>query len=214
MTARRLARQVRSIAVNAIGRLGIINAFDDYVATQTALDCKRVATAPEAMFGRNARVSNWSGNPSLVRVNAHSTILGELLIFPSGGEITIGMGCFLGENSRIWSMDRVEIGDHVLISHNVTLMDTDSHELNADERAVTGLEMLVQGLPSQKGNIATAPIRLGDHVWVGIGSIILKGVSIGEKSIVAAGSVVTKDVPPLTLVAGNPARPIRSLADA
>ena len=98
----------------------------------------------------------------------------------------------------------------MLIAHNVTIMDTDTHEVLARERA----ESALNGLLREKGRITSKPVKLGDYAWVGNGSIILKGVTIGEKSIVAAGSVVTKDVPPLTLVAGNPARAIRSLPDA
>jgi acetyltransferase-like isoleucine patch superfamily enzyme len=60
--------------------------------------------------------------------------------------------------------------------------------------------------------VRVAPTRLGNNVWIGRGAIVVPGVTIGDHSVVGAGSVVTHDVPPLTLVAGNPARPIRTLS--
>ena len=72
------------------------------------------------------------------------------------------------------------------------------HPLDAETRR-SGLE-------------SARPIRIGDDVWIGGGAIVLPGVTIGDRSVIAAGSVVTRDVPPDTLVAGNPARPLRQLA--
>lgn len=61
--------------------------------------------------------------------------------------------------------------------------------------------------------IAAAPVQIGSHAWIGFNSIILKGVTIGDRSVVAAGSVVTHDVPADTLVGGNPARVLRTIAE-
>ena len=61
--------------------------------------------------------------------------------------------------------------------------------------------------------VKIAPVRIGDKAWIGFNAIILKGVTVGEGAIVAAGAVVTKDVPPYTIVAGNPARVIRTLSE-
>ena len=65
--------------------------------------------------------------------------------------------------------------------------------------------------PKRKGG--PQPVRIADHVWIGAGAIVLKGVSVGENAIIAAGAIVTHDVPPETLVAGAPARVIRRVAD-
>ncbi|NVO02172.1 MAG: hypothetical protein HXX09_05670 [Bacteroidetes bacterium] len=67
------------------------------------------------------------------------------------------------------------------------------------------------GIRKEKENIITAPIIINDFVWINFNAIILKGVTIGEGAIIAAGAVVTKDVPPFTLVGGNPARVIKQL---
>lgn len=212
MSLRSLAAGLRAGIVRRLGLLGIPHQFALYLAEDNLRYCRSVTTAPDVNFGPRARVHNWRGNPADVRVGDGSNICGELLVFPSGGKISMGRGCFLGENSRIWSMERVTIGDHVLISHNATIMDTDSHEFDAAERAVSGYAMLNQGLPVEQGNILTAPVAIGDNVWIGIGAIVLKGITIGPRAIVAAGSVVTRDVPSDVIVAGNPARVVRTLA--
>ena len=69
----------------------------------------------------------------------------------------------------------------------------------------------IRGTAEDGLRVVSAPIVIGDHVFIGARSIILKGVTIGEKAIVAAGSVVVKDVPPLTIVAGNPAKVIKKM---
>jgi acetyltransferase-like isoleucine patch superfamily enzyme len=76
------------------------------------------------------------------------------------------------------------------------------------------VQAITRRTANPKPVIATAPVKIGAHVWIGFNSIILKGVTIGDRSVVAAGSVVTKDIPADVLVAGNPARVIRSLVAA
>jgi acetyltransferase-like isoleucine patch superfamily enzyme len=101
--------------------------------------------------------------------------------------VRIGNRCSIGDRSQIHACRLVEIGDRVLISWEVTLLENNYHS-------------------NSRG-----PIRIEDDVWIGCHAIILSGVTIGRGAVVAAGAVVTKDVPPHTLVAGNPARAIREI---
>ena len=103
--------------------------------------------------------------------------------------IEIGDYTFLNRRTEIMCKKHVKIGRHCAISWDVAIMDTDYHHIGDAE--------------------PTKPTIIGDHVWIGNKSIILKGVTIGNGAVVAAGSVVTKDVPAHTLVAGVPAVPIR-----
>ena len=105
-------------------------------------------------------------------------------------EITIGQHCFI---NRIFAAVTAPLvlGDHVMIGHNVSLYTTDH---DPDDPAFSR---------------RNAPIIIGDRVWIGSQAMILKGVTIGEGAVVAAGAVVTKDVAPYTIVGGNPARLIR-----
>jgi acetyltransferase-like isoleucine patch superfamily enzyme len=79
------------------------------------------------------------------------------------------------------------------------------------ERADRYIELITKGYPTDKASIQTAPIIIEDYAWISFNATILKGVTVGKGAIVAAGAVVTKDVPPFTLVAGNPAVVIKTL---
>jgi acetyltransferase-like isoleucine patch superfamily enzyme len=102
----------------------------------------------------------------------------------------------------IVAAERITIGEHVAVGANTTIIDTDFHPLDSQER---------RSHP-QKAN--TAPVIIEDDVFIGMNSLILKGVRIGQGSIVGAGSVVTKDVPDGVIVAGNPARVIGNVKQA
>lgn len=115
-----------------------------------------------------------------------------------GFNIEVGKNLFANYNCTILDVAKVTIGDNVLIAPNVSIY-TAGHPLHADTRK-TGYEY-------------GAPITIGDNVWIGGNSIILPGVTIGCNSVIGAGSVVTKDVPDWTVVAGNPARVIRKITD-
>tara|TARA_R100001143_G_C3360873_1_gene135502 strand:+ start:13920 stop:14345 length:426 start_codon:yes stop_codon:yes gene_type:complete len=119
--------------------------------------------------------------------------------FGRGARISIGTDSGIGENSRIVCMDDVVIGDNVMISPEVMIL-TGGHAF--DEPSLR--------LIDQK--VVTAPVIIEDDAWIGARAILLPGVTIGRRSVVAAGSVVTKDVPARSVVGGNPAVFIKSVA--
>ncbi len=108
------------------------------------------------------------------------------------GRIRLGHNVFLNSGVILYSEVSITLGDDVALSNDVYVMDTDSHG--------------IEGRPPR-----AAAVSIGRGSWVGARSIVLPGVSIGEQVVVAAGSVVTRDVPDHVLVGGNPARVIRSL---
>lgn len=176
-----------------------------------ALNMKQV-TGNGFTFYPESVVSNMQKNPSQIFIGSNTHVRGTLLIFKYGGKITLGNNCYVGESTKIWSGDEVKIGNDVLIAHNVNIIDTQAHETNSKERSQRYLELLEKkDLWDDKGTIITKPIVIMDKVWINFNSIILKGVTIGEGAIIAAGSVVTKDVAPYTLVAGNPARFVKNV---
>ncbi len=163
-----------------------------------------------------AKIENALKDPNIINVGANTVLQGVLLVFGHGGNIEIGQWCYLGLDSRIFSAVKVKIGDRVLISHGVNIQDTNCHPLEADVRHEHFVKIVMEGYPRDAGSrtvadIVSAPILIEDDVWIGCNSIILKGVTIGARSIVAAGSVVTKDVPAGSIVAGNPARVVKQL---
>ncbi|PYL65363.1 MAG: acyltransferase [Verrucomicrobia bacterium] len=102
--------------------------------------------------------------------------------------------------------EKIDIGSHCLISWNVGIADSDFHPLEPTQRLIDAqaLAPFFKDRPARP-KLKTAPVRIADNVWIGMNAVILKGVTIGENSVVAAGSVVTKSIPTNTVVAGNPA---------
>jgi len=108
------------------------------------------------------------------------------------GRMRFGDRCFVNVGSTIISVEEIVVGNDVAFANDVYVMDSDSHG--------------VEGRPHKQ-----APIHIGDGCWIGARAIILPGVTLGKRVLVAAGAVVTRDVPDDCLVAGNPARVVREL---
>ncbi len=150
-------------------------------------------------------------SPDSIIVGAGTHIRGNLQTYPHGGNITIGKNCYVGDHTRIWSSSKIEIGDYVLISHNVNIFDDTTHPVDSIERRKHAEYIFTKGFPKEMTSLDPKPIKIEKDAWICCNSIILRGITIGEGSIVAAGSVVTKDVPPYTMVAGNPAKIIKKI---
>jgi maltose O-acetyltransferase len=126
------------------------------------------------------------------RVRLDSTVATLELVTLPGGHLEIGDNVFINYGTSLVSSAHVKIGNDCLIGTKVMVMDCDFHRVEDKAWDTTGV-----------------PVVLEDRVWLGNRSIVLKGVRIGHDAVVAAGSVVTKDVPPRTVVAGVPARVVR-----
>jgi acetyltransferase-like isoleucine patch superfamily enzyme len=161
---------------------------------------------------RCARILNAGDNSDRIRVGRSCRIEGELFVFPHGGRISIGDWCFVGPGARLWSALDLSIGDRVLISHNVNVMDSLTHPLDPTERHTQFRKILSVGHP-RSIDLDEKPVRIEDDAWVGAGAIVLRGVTIGRCAVVGAGAVVTRDVPPYAVVVGNPARVVRRLSE-
>jgi acetyltransferase-like isoleucine patch superfamily enzyme len=150
--------------------------------------------------------------PVGVRIGRGTAVyMGSLFDVGQRGSITLGE-YVLVNGARFTCDSEITVGDHCLISWNVVFMDT--YRMPSDpEGRRREVEHAVLRSPRRLGGDAEArPIHIGNNVWIGFDSCVLPGVTIGEGSIVGARSVVTEDVPPYTVVAGNPARVIRYLA--
>lgn len=135
-----------------------------------------------------------------MRLGKSVVIVGPVTILPHKAvrRIRIGAKSYLGTNVRFGGNADVQIGAFAQIAPDVSF-NTGTHTLEFTPGAVRpGLH---------------APIVLEDHVWIGTGAIILPGVTIGRGSVVAAGAVVTRDVPPMTVVGGVPARVLRQISE-
>jgi acetyltransferase-like isoleucine patch superfamily enzyme len=158
---------------------------------------------------------NEKGN--FITIGKQCVINGSFVIENKKGSILIGDRTFIGGGMFI-SINRIVIGNDVMFSWGCTVMDNDAHSLNWRHRENDvldwrrGLDEGLIGHYKDWSNVESAPIVINNRAWIGFNVIILKGVTIGEGAVVAAGSVVTKDVPPYTLVGGNPAKIIKELA--
>ncbi|HHT94427.1 MAG TPA: sugar O-acetyltransferase [Clostridia bacterium] len=113
-----------------------------------------------------------------------------------GYNTTVGDNFFLNVNCRLMDSGKITIGNNVFIAPDVCII-TEVHSMIVEER-IQGLEY-------------TYPVTIGDNVWISTGAHILPGVTIGDNSVIGAGSVVTKDIPANCLAVGNPCRVIRKL---
>lgn len=151
----------------------------------------RVQGAPR-VFGRLPQVRN----KGTLNIGSGFQVRGQRfrvgIAVDRDGTLNIGEHVFLNQGVSIAAKTTVTIGDHTKIADLVTIQDTNYHSVSPDEPVVS------------------APITIGRNVWLGRLSIISPGVTIGDNAVVAAGSIVTKDVMPNTVVAGTPAKFLRS----
>lgn len=143
-----------------------------------------------------------------VSIGEKSLVEGSIFFDRENATVTIGNRTYIG-NSMLVCASAISVGDDVLMAWGCTVVDHDSHSIHWEERK----DDVVNWIQGRKdwSNIACTPITIGNKVWVGFNVSILKGVTIGEGAVIAAGSVITKDVPPYTVVAGNPAKVKREL---
>lgn len=143
-------------------------------------------------FQENGRITNLRlDENSWLKVKGNFDIFygGDIICF-AGGELELGSG-FCNSNLILRCTKKISIGEDVAISHNVTIMDSDAHEIIGNKHA------------------KTQSVKIGNHVWIGSGAKILKGVTIGDGAIIAAGAVVVRDVPENCLAAGVPAQIVK-----
>jgi len=136
-------------------------------------------------------------NEGRIRIGDRAVILGAEsrvhLETREGATLLVGDRVLINAGSTIACHRAITIGDDVKIANNVAILDTGSHEIVAGT-----------GVP-------VAPVVIEDDVWIGRGTMVLPGVTVGRGAVVGAGSVVTRDVPSFTVSAGSPARVLRTL---
>lgn len=165
-----------------------------------------------AVIDRGSNRIAWSRVRALpntqLTVGKDSILECNILFERPGARISVGDRTFIGSSALV-SANEIVIGDDVLMSWGCWIVDHDSHSLKWSERK----NDVVDWGRGHKDwtHVPIGRVVVGDRAWIGFNVIVLKGVTIGEGAVVAAGAVVTRDVPPYALVAGCPARVIRSL---
>lgn len=166
-------------------------------------------------LGENSEVTGHCSKTvdgGFISIGDDCLIEGILKTESSDGRIVIGNNCYIGGGSILGSAIGIELGDDILISYQVIIMDSNNHSLKRSERKRDLMDWR-DGNQHDWSVTDSKPVSIGSGSWIGARSIICKGVTLGEGSVVGAGSVVTKDVPPWTVVAGNPATLVRELGE-
>lgn len=155
------------------------------------------------------RIRNIGGNSLFV--GEDSIVHADISFEESGGEIRIGNRCFIGR-CHLVCYRNIVVGDDVIMSWGVTIVDHDSHSIDWDKRS-DDVRAWSKGRKDWK-HVPHAGVVVKDKAWIGFNVSILKGVIIGEGAVIGACSVVTRDIPPYTVAAGNPARVVRQLTSS
>jgi maltose O-acetyltransferase len=174
---------------------GALYLADDRELAADALRARRLeqrynTSAPEDEAGRRAILEELLGS-----IGA-GTVVRPPFRCDYGTNMHLGAGSFANFGLVALDVAEITIGDHVQMGPNVQLL-TPTHPLDADLR--------------REGWEAAEPIAIGDNVWLGGSVIVLPGVTIGDDTVVGAGAVVSRDLPPGVLAVGNPARVVRQL---
>lgn len=149
-------------------------------------------------------------NKTYLEIGIDSIVNGNYIFETENGKIRIGNRTYVGGGTFI-SINEIEIGDDVMIAWGGTFLDHNSHSTNWKDRQKDVIVCRDKSLNKDWKVVKSSPIRIKNKAWIGFNVIILKGVTIGEGAIVAAGSVVTKDVDDFTIVGGNPAKFIKNI---
>ncbi|HVS95597.1 MAG TPA: acyltransferase [Puia sp.] len=179
---------------------------------------RRYLKTGDSVLQPNFSIDVYNPEPRVYVQAGKDNMLDCQILFESGkGQVVIGDRVYIG-NSKIICRSGVEFGNDIFVAWGVYFYDHDSHPMDYRLRQKDILQQLSDHrngdtfIKNKDWSVVnTAPITIGDNAWIGMNSIILKGVTVGEGAIVGAGSVVTKDVEPWTVVAGNPARVVKKL---
>ena len=153
----------------------------------------RIRIGNDCRIARQAIVRANTGDARSIRLGDKVSLLENTLISANRGHVTIGDNSWLGPNSVIYGNGGVDIGEDVLIASHCVI-NTVSHNFSRLD------------IPMNEQEINCEPVVIENDVWIGTGTTILQGVRIGHGSIIGAGAVVTRSIPPLSIALGVPAR--------
>lgn len=163
-------------------------------------------------FGITAYCLNETGDKNSIVIGDYCDLHARISACGKDARIEIGNNTTIRYNSVVGAVESIVIGDNVIISNNVSIYDNNNHPTNPEIR----LAMTKSGFygePWRWTHSAHKPVVIEDNVWIDEHSTILKGVTIGKGSIIGCHSVVTKDIPPYCIAAGNPAKVVKNVKE-
>ena len=173
---------------------------------------KKLISGKNCIFQYHSAVTLLRGSTKEDVVLGDRVIMEGHLISSYNGKIEMKDFSKIGEKSKVLCVNKVVIGEYSAIAENVTICDNNNHPVNPLDRMI--MRKTLPGSVERSWIYSdNAPIIIGTNCWIGANSRICKGVTIGDGRVVAANSVVTKDVPANCIVAGNPAKVVKTDID-
>lgn len=144
-----------------------------------------------------------------IEIGDKCCIRGTLMLYRPQSRIFIGNNVYIGPGTFLECVEEIRIGNDILVSMNCNIIDTNSHSLHSYERIEDTVDWQ-KGLAFKNWDVVQSKkIVIEDKCWIGLRSIVMKGVTLGEGTVVGAGSVITKTTEPFSIMGGNPAVLIR-----
>lgn len=186
--------------------------FSFLIWYNTRKQLKRCQAGKNVKFSSRSQIFLQDGATSSQLILDDEVWLYGRVIIQSHGACKLGKYVKVGNATTIQCVNRVEIDDYTIIADNVVITDNNNHPVSPSYRKEWAVNYSDNNMSLWKHSVSK-PTIIERNVWIGANSRVCKGVRIGEGSIVAANSIVTKDVPPFSIVAGNPARIVKTLQD-
>lgn len=159
--------------------------------------------------GLNIQINSTVGNYLNIEIGDDCYLSGTIVLHSSKAKVKIGDRVFIGPDTTLFCYEGIDVLDDTMISWGCTLIDTNSHSLKSSERSNDVLDWKRGWQYKNWSVVVSKKIIIGKMCWIGFNSIIVKGVSLSEGTVVASGSVVTSNTEAFTVVGGNPARLIK-----
>lgn len=144
-----------------------------------------------------------------IEIGDKCCIRGTLMLYRQSSRIFIGNNVYIGPGTLLECVEEIRMGNDILVSLNCNIIDTNSHSLHSAERLEDTIDWQ-KGLAFKNWDVVKSKkVIIEDKCWIGLRSIVMKGVTLGEGTVVGAGSVITKNTEPFSIMAGNPAVLVR-----
>jgi len=191
----------------------LLDRYRQHSNIRHALRSGRLQLDEGVTWSRDFSVKFTGSSACQMRVGRNSHLAGRFVVRGDGG-IAVGSHCHFHEDSYFGSLAGIDIGDSVFAAEGIFIVDNNNHPVSPRRRRAMTLTPM--GGPEWSWTaegVDSAKVRIGENVWLGRACSVLKGVDIGADSIIALAAVVTRSVPPGSIVAGNPGRVVKTIAE-